>query len=65
MNQMNKKLKRKMAKQQTHMGISSSMSFPKGSPSKSPQKAGELKFPDKIEGLNITPVGISTQELMK
>lgn len=26
---------------------------------------GEAKFPDKIEGLNITPVGISTQEMMK
>ena len=57
-----------MAKQQTAMGISSSFSFPKGSPSKSPMKGGDLnslKFPDKIEGLNITPVGISTQEMMK
>ena len=54
-----------MNKQQTTMGITSTTSFPKGSPTKSPMKSGDLKFPDKIAGLEMTPVGISTQELMK
>ena len=65
MNQMNKKLKKKMHKQKNNTGISSSVSFPKGSQTNGRNISGDLKFPDKIEGKNITPVGISTQELMK